>query len=56
VAIKKATTTEDFTEAVTDEVAVSASGYTELVGPGGQVSTVPDSILQALLDSGYTKK
>ena len=72
MAIRKATTTSDFveeskaeeapveapkeTETVTDEVAVSASGYTELVGPGGQVSTVPDSILQTLLDSGYTKK
>jgi len=92
VAVKKATTTEDFTEdqkpdevpaedpketeTATDEVAVSASddgsdysaaepepelpkapkGYTHLVGPSGAVSTVPDSILQDLLDSGYKKK
>jgi hypothetical protein len=83
MAIKKATTTEDFveekpseevpveapkeTEAVTDEVAVSASepeqeavpvadGYAVLVGPAGSETTVPDSILEALLDSGYKKK
>ena len=52
MAIKKATTLDDLKQ----EAAPVAEGYTELVGPGGQVSTVPDSILQALLDSGYTKK
>ena len=88
MAIKKATTTEDFAEVpeevipeapqevetATDEVAVSASepepesgpepeperapapkGYTVVVGPSGE-TTVPNSILDALLDSGYTKK
>ena len=38
------------------EAEPAPKGYNHLVGPGGQVSTVPDSILQALLDSGYTKK
>lgn len=52
MAIKKATTLSDLSA----EAAPVADGYTDLVGPGGQVTTVPDSILQALLDSGYTKK
>jgi len=54
VAIKKATTTEDLKETVADEAAVS--GYTLVVGPSGTETTVPDSILDSLLDSGYTKK
>jgi hypothetical protein len=52
MAIKKATTLDDLKQ----EAAPVAVGYTALVGPSGTVSTVPDSILQALLDSGYTKK
>ena len=56
MAIKKATTIADLTGTATDEVAVSVSGYTVLVGPAGHETTVPDSILESLLDSGYVKK
>jgi hypothetical protein len=52
VAIKKATTLSDLS-AVAEPV---ADGYTVLVGPAGIETTVPNSILDALLDSGYTKK
>jgi hypothetical protein len=52
MAIKKATTLDDLKQ----EAAPVAQGYTVLVGPGGQETTVPDSILEALLDSGYVKK
>lgn len=56
MAIKKATTTKDLTETAADEGAVSTPGYTVVVGPSGTETTVPDSILESLLDSGYTKK
>jgi hypothetical protein len=52
MAIKKATTTDDLKQ----EAKPVVDGYTELVGPGGQVTSVPDSILDVLLDSGYVKK
>lgn len=52
MAIRKATTLDDLKQ----EAAPVVDGYTAVVGPSGAVSTVPDSILQALLDSGYTKK
>ena len=52
MAIKKATTLDDLKQ----EAAPVVDGYTAVVGPSGAVSIVPDSILQALLDSGYTKK
>jgi hypothetical protein len=52
VAIKKATTLSDLSV----EAVPVAVGYTVVVGPAGIESTVPDSILDALLDSGYTKK
>lgn len=52
MAIKKETTLDDLKQ----EAVPVAQGYTALIGPGGQVSTVPDSILEALLDSGYVKK
>ena len=52
MAIKKATTTEDLKAEATPE----AEGYTTVVGPSGTETSVPDSILEALLDSGYTKK
>ena len=52
MAIKKATTLDDLKQ----EAAPVADGYTVVIGPGGQASTVPDSILESLLDSGYTKK
>ena len=51
MAIKKATTTDDIKK---DEPVTE--GYTVLVGPSGSETTVPDSIVEALLDSGYTKK
>jgi len=52
MAIKKATTLDDLNK----EAAPKVEGYTVLVGPAGIETSVPDSILQALLDSGYTKK
>lgn len=52
MAIKKATTLSDLKQ----EAAPVADGYTVVVGPAGIETTVPDSILQTLLDSGYTKK
>ena len=52
MAIKKATTLDDLKQ----EAAPVAQGYTVLVGPAGHETTVPDSILADLLDSGYTKK
>jgi hypothetical protein len=52
MAIKKATTTDDIKEAEP----VAEKGYTVVVGPAGYESTVPDSILDELLASGYKKK
>jgi len=52
MAIKKATTLDDLKQ----EAAPVAEGYTVVVGPSGVETTVPGSILQNLLDSGYTKK
>ena len=52
MAIKKATTLDDLKQ----EAQPVAEGYTVVVGPAGIETTVPDSIVQALLDSGYTKK
>ena len=52
MAISKATTTDDLKK----EATPAAEGYTTLVGPSGTETSVPDSILQALLDSGYKKK
>jgi hypothetical protein len=52
VAIRKATTTDDLTK----EAEPVAEGYTVVVGPAGIESTVPNTIVEALLDSGYTKK
>jgi len=50
--IKRATTTEDLKQP--DKPVVE--GYTTVVGPSGTETSVPDSILESLLDSGYTKK
>ena len=33
-----------------------AEGYTVVIGPSGIASTVPDSIVEALVDSGYKVK
>lgn len=52
MAIKKATTLDDLKQ----EAAPVVDGYTVLVGPAGIETTVPDSILEALIASGYTKK
>lgn len=43
-------TTDQITEAVQVE-----EGYTRLLSPLGSETTVPDSILEALLESGYTE-
>jgi len=47
-------TTDQFE--VEPEAKPVAEGYTVLVGPSGIPSTVPDSIVEALLDSGYKRK
>lgn len=52
MAIKKATTLDD----LKPDAAPVAEGYTVVVGHAGIETTVPDSILESLLDSGYTKK
>jgi len=52
MAIKKATTTDDLKQPA-DPV---DEGYTVLTGPSGHDSTVPDSIVEILLDSGYKRK
>ena len=52
MAIKKATTVAD----VTVEAAPVAEGYTVVIGPSGIASTVPNSIVDALVDSGYKVK
>jgi len=52
MAIKKATTTDDLTK----EAEPVEKGSTVVVSPAGYESTVPDGILDDLLDSGYTKK
>ena len=52
MAIKRPVTSADLKV----EAAPVAEGYTVVVGPSGIASTVPDSILESLLDSGYTKK
>jgi hypothetical protein len=52
MAIKKATTTDDLKA----EAKPAVEGYTTVVGPSGVETSVPDSILESLLDSGYTKK
>ena len=52
MAIKKATTTDDLKQ----EAKPTTDGYTVLVGPSGTETSVPDSILEILLDSGYVKK
>jgi len=50
---KKATTTDDLKQ---EADAPKEEGYTTLIGPSGAETSVPDSILQDLLDSGYKKK
>ena len=52
MAIRKATTTDDLTKAAEPV----AEGYTVVLGPSGHESTVPNSIVETLLDSGYVKK
>ena len=52
MAVKKATTTDDLKQPAPEP----DGGYSVVVGPSGAETTVPDSIVEALLDSGYTKK
>jgi len=52
MSVKKATTTDDLKQ----EAPVAEEGYTTLIGPSGAETSVPDSILEALVDSGYKKK
>ncbi len=51
MAVKKATTTAD----INTEASVPGSGRFVVVSPAGVRTEVPESILQVLLDSGYTK-
>jgi hypothetical protein len=48
VNVKKPVLTGDIKEAQ-----AVAEGYTVVISPSGAKTTVPDSILQVLLDSGY---
>lgn len=52
MAIKKATTTDDLMKAAEPV----AEGYTVVIGPSGIESTVPNTIVDALVDSGYKVK
>ena len=52
MAIRKATTTDDLMKPAESV----AEGYKVVVGPSGVESTVPDSIVDALVDSGYKVK
>lgn len=55
MAVRKATTTDDLKgDEPTSKPATE--GYTTLIGPSGAETSVPDSILESLLDSGYKKK
>lgn len=46
-------TTEDI--APVDDTKADGVKYAKVISPAGVESTVPDSILQVLLDSGYKK-
>ena len=52
MAVKKATTTDDLKQPAPEP----GDGYTVVVGPSGAETTVPDSIVDTLLESGYTRK
>lgn len=61
MAVKKATTTDDVVEpgSLTDPAVVAkvpAVKTVKVTSPHGYVTEVPEEIVQALLDSGYTKK
>lgn len=52
MAVKRATTRRDIKEATPEEY----PGQTRLVSPTGAESIVPDSIVEALIESGYQRK
>ena len=52
MAVRKATTTDDLTR----EAPEAPEGYTVLTGLDGKVVTVPDTIVEGLLDSGFKRK
>lgn len=52
MAIKKATTLSDLRA----EAVPVAEGYTVVTGPAGIESTVPNSIVDSLVESGYKVK
>lgn len=52
MAIKKPTTTGDLTKVAEPE---KDSGTVRVTSPTGFVTVVPESIVQSLLDSGYSK-
>lgn len=54
MAIKKATTTDDITPKP-EKAPDKEPSTTKVKSPTGSVTEVPEGILQALLDSGYTK-
>ena len=50
---RKPVTTDDVAPA---EKPTAAEGYKVVVSPAGDETTVPDAIVDALLESGYTVK
>lgn len=52
MAVKKATTTGDIKRAAEPV----EEGYTRVVAPDGNVTIVPNGIVDALLGSGYKRK
>jgi len=53
MAVKKAVTRDDIK---TERPEASKPGENRLVAPDGSVTTVPDSIVEILLESGYKRK
>ena len=52
MATSKATTKDDLNQSAE----APAEDYTVVIGPSGTETTVPNSILETLLDSGYKRK
>ena len=53
---EKVETPEGYTPVVSPLGSETPEGYTLVVSPLGSETTVPDGILEVLIESGYTKK